>query len=315
MPYRDASVGWRKEMYTVAVDDTKTPRTIDMIASGKPVARGIYEFTGAATTCARCHDLGMGMKAELLGLCAPGHKFLVHDIADRGIGLRLAIAVEGPRPTKFGGAKGVIEFTLERVGAGWKGERAKLEQEQAAFAKRLAALDPMRNKEEFARLAATVKLYQAKLDEDAARLRVEVAQAQLARYEAVVANAQAELKVAEVVLKQAQARLAAIEKDAMKRGPAVPAKDGEVYTIHVRPLAAAEKVIRVKATGSETVLEGLAYAAEDMAIKADSVSVWVVRVKEILPVDLAAITQKGDTKTNYVLKAGDQLFVQVKVGK
>jgi len=41
----------------------------------------------------------------------------------------------------------------------------------------------------------------------------------------------------------------------------------------------------------------------------------VVRGGDVMPVDLAGILQKGETGTNYVLKPGDQLFVQVKVGK
>jgi hypothetical protein len=110
----------------------------------------------------------------------------------------------------------------------------------------------------------------------------------------------------------------AAENDAAKLGdPKKPAaaKGGEAFTVHIRTLLAAEKVISVKATGKETVLEGLAYAAEDMAIKPEALSVWVVRDKAVLPVDLAAITQKGETRTNYVLKPGDQLFVQARVGK
>lgn len=67
----------------------------------------------------------------------------------------------------------------------------------------------------------------------------------------------------------------------------------------------------MKATGNETVLEGLTYAAEEVLLKSDAVSVWVARGKEVLPVDLAGI-RKGETKTNYVLKPGDQLFVQAK---
>jgi hypothetical protein len=90
-----------------------------------------------------------------------------------------------------------------------------------------------------------------------------------------------------------------------------PRPAGEVFTVHVRSLTAAEKVIRVKATGKDSVLEGLTYAAEAVAIKSDAVSVWVVRDRAILPVDLAAI-RKGDAKTNHALKPGDQLFVQVK---
>jgi hypothetical protein len=87
-----------------------------------------------------------------------------------------------------------------------------------------------------------------------------------------------------------------------------------VFTIHIRTLTAAEKVIRVKATGKQTVLEGLVHAADDVSIKSDALSVWVVREKTVLPVDLPAIL-KGDAKTNHVLKAGDQLFVQVKPAK
>ena len=76
-----------------------------------------------------------------------------------------------------------------------------------------------------------------------------------------------------------------------------------------------ERVIRVPATGKETILEGLAYAAEDMAIKPEALSAWFVREKAILPVNLVAIVQRGDGKTNFTLKAGDQLFVQVRVAK
>jgi hypothetical protein len=52
-----------------------------------------------------------------------------------------------------------------------------------------------------------------------------------------------------------------------------------------------------------------------MAIKPEAISVWVIREKALLSVELAAITQNADPKTNYQLKPGDQLFVQVKVGK
>jgi hypothetical protein len=160
----------------------------------------------------------------------------------------------------------------------------------------------------------------------------EVAAAQLALSRANLDRANATLAMAEAQLDRANLQLdaarwavevakkaAALADEKARLGlpvnpPATPAAAG-TFTVHVRPLAAAEKVISVKATGKETVLEGLAYAAEEMAIKADSLSVWVVRNKDVLPVDLVAITQKGMTATNYTLKAGDQLFVQVKVGK
>ena len=87
------------------------------------------------------------------------------------------------------------------------------------------------------------------------------------------------------------------------------------FPIRVRPVTLPERVIRVPATGKETILEGLAHAAEDMAIKPQALSVWLVRDKAILTVDLVAILQKGNGKTNFPLEAGDQLFVQMRVAK
>jgi hypothetical protein len=133
--------------------------------------------------------------------------------------------------------------------------------------------------------------------------------AQLALAEAVVVDAEKNLQIAK---ERAKAAEKAVE-DAKK--PQVAPKAGNaVFTVHIRTLTAAEKAIRVRATGKETVLEGLVHAADDVSIKSDALSVWVVRDKAILSVDLPAIL-KGDSKTNYGLKAGDQLFVQVKPGK
>jgi RNA polymerase sigma factor (sigma-70 family) len=126
--------------------------------------------------------------------------------------------------------------------------------------------------------------------------------ARLAAAQALIDDARGELEREKMRTAEAQRKLAA-------------AKPGEEFTVRVRPLAAAEKVIRVRATGKETVMEGLAYAAEDMAIKADALSVWLVRGREVLLVDLVAITQKGDAKTNHTLMPGDKLVVQVRVGK
>jgi RNA polymerase sigma factor (sigma-70 family) len=316
MPYRDASSGWRHEKYTIAADPDQNPRTIDLIAPGKPVGKGIYVLTGPAQMCASCHKQPFDVlePTDLVQLCTPAMK---HSTGKQSTGLRLAIATTGPRPTKFGsGAEGVVEFRLERAD-GKDDERAKLEQEKERIDAFLRAMGRAGDTEEVARLRTRKQLLQAKLDEDMARADVEVARASLAQARAQAEVAQAHLAQAVKNLEAARTRLVAVEKAAGAKNPLLlaPGKDGEAFTVHVRPLAAAEKVIHVKATGKETVLEGLAYAAEDMAIKPDAVSVWVVRDKTILPVDLASITQKGDARTNYALKAGDQLFVQVKVSK
>jgi len=123
--------------------------------------------------------------------------------------------------------------------------------------------------------------------------------------------AQANVERAMVVLQLAKQKVAVAEKAVADAKKPKPLAEDAVFTVHVRPLTEAEKVIRVKATGKETVLEGLAYATEAAAIKSGEVSVWVVREKVVIAVDLNAIL-KGDAKTNVTLKAGDQLFVQVK---
>jgi RNA polymerase sigma factor (sigma-70 family) len=309
MPYRDGSGGRKREEYKFAVDDTAQPPTIDLIAPGKPVGKGIYQFTGRSMTCTLCHEHPWKENrfepVRDLVTCKPGFKVAT--------GLRLTIATSGPRPTKFGsGTEGVIEFTLERVADTKDAEREKLIRETArleAFLKAVGTTDE-KKAETMLRLAE-LRVQEARWAQDVARLDVDMAQAQVEKAIQQFTLASRNLQAAQQKLTEAEK---AVAKDG-KKPPAAPAKDGDVFTVHVRPLAAAEKLIRVKATGNQTVLEGLAYAAEDMAIKADALSVWVVRDKSILPVDLAGITQKGETKTNYILKPGDQLFVQVKVGK
>jgi uncharacterized protein (TIGR03067 family) len=305
IPYRANDGGRKREDYRIAVHDAANPKTIDLIAPNKAVGRGIYAYTAPAMTCATCHTLeglgvgALGMKAppNPIGLCAPGVKN-AHSLPVRG--LKLAIATGGPRPATFeSGAEGVIEFVLERVSPDARAvERDALTREKARIEGFLKA---MRGTEE----APRKSLLTAKLNAAQARLQ------ELAAQEGVD-HAAAQLEQARERLAAAREQLAAAEEAG--KNPA-PAKDGDAYTVHVRPLAAAEKLIRVKATGTHTVLEGIAHAAQDMAIKPEAVTVWVVRGQEVLHVDLAAITQRGETATNYQLKPGDQLFVQVKVGK
>jgi RNA polymerase sigma factor (sigma-70 family) len=318
MPYRDASSGWRREQYSIAVDDKQHPFTMNLVAKGKPAARGIYELTAPAKTCASCHSDPFDSKPQppdVIGLCQPGLK--------KNTGMRLALGITGGRPAKFGGGEGVVEFKLARVpddhvdAEQLTREKARIEAFLALMAEARAEAD----RAELVRLKLRLSGIQAKLDVEEARKRVPVALADLERAKAAVEVVTAHLVVAKQNLQAAEERLATAQKaaekavaDVEKKTPATPAKQGESFTVHIRPLAAAEKVITVKATGKESVLEGLAYAAEDMALNAEKLSVWVVRDKKVMEVDLAAI-QKGESKTNYTLKPGDQLFVQVKVGK
>ena len=90
------------------------------------------------------------------------------------------------------------------------------------------------------------------------------------------------------------------------------------YTVHVRGLTAPEQTTRQKFTGSETVLDAVA-ALPRPADAADK-DLWIARqnkagVVQILRIDWAAITQNGETATNYQLLDGDRLFLQARPAK
>jgi uncharacterized protein (TIGR03067 family) len=292
MPYRESDGTVKQKEYRVTVDAAKNPKAISLIQPGKPTGHGIYEFSAVATSCVKCHAAAFDLKKDvkdvrdLVAVCGPGIKI--------SSSLRLAIAMNAPQPTKFGGTEGALEFQLIRVG----------DEHHYALPQQLD-----RSTEALRLYAEAIRLSEAQAVAEEARAKLAVAQIQ-------AAQAKAQFEVAMKQLDEARARIAALEKLAEAHKPSqATVKDDAAYTVHIRTLYAPEKVIRVKTTGSQSVLEGLAYAAEDMAIKPETITVWVLREKGLLSVDLAAITQKGDTKTNYQLKPGDQLFVQVKIGK
>jgi hypothetical protein len=91
------------------------------------------------------------------------------------------------------------------------------------------------------------------------------------------------------------------------------------YTVHVRELTAPEKAIRMPLAGSVAILdavEALKRSPRDL----ERMDLWIVRrtqggVVEVLRVDWAAIAQRGDSATNYQIRAGDRLFVQARPAK
>ncbi len=71
---------------------------------------------------------------------------------------------------------------------------------------------------------------------------------------------------------------------------------------------------RVPLTGNETVLDALSTYGGVISVS-DTKQIWVARASEggccvTLPVDLKAITECGDARTNYQLVAGDRVFVR-----
>ena len=89
------------------------------------------------------------------------------------------------------------------------------------------------------------------------------------------------------------------------------------YSIHVRELTAPERVVRVRLTADEAVLDAVARLREPPA-DMGRVDVWAARpgpggTPEVLPVDWAGITGWGRTRTNFQLRPRDRLFLQRRV--
>ena len=132
---------------------------------------------------------------------------------------------------------------------------------------------------------------------------------------ASVEFAKVDLERAQINYKEAQIyRLAAAQKNTAKKPTKVEQNAKATCTIHIRPRDAGEKTLWVMTADIKTVLEGLALAASELSLKSDSVEIWLVRGKEVLPVHFDGITGKIDLKTNYSLQAGDKLFIQAKAG-
>jgi hypothetical protein len=327
MPFQEAGA-WKTREYTYKASTEGLVGTIDLIAANKPVGRGIYEFTLPQHTCAKCHSGTVNVPAGLpLGACEPATKALQPGSA---YGIRLALAIDGKRPATFGGP-GVLVFDMERGGKidpdkavaleellREREKLARLETERARAAELARERDKLRaladQLEWLAQQQATAaeaKLLRAKLEQAAVLAERAAQQAAMAQDAARAAEAQ----LAQAKAQQAEllAQLDALRKRA--EGAKPPETVGAAtFTVHVRTLTAAEKVHKVKHT-NHTILEAIVYAADDEPVKSDAVSVWIVRGKEVLPVDLPAILKAGETKTNYVIKPGDQVFVQAKPAK
>jgi hypothetical protein len=261
------------------VDSSKSPKEIDLIANGKPVGRGVYEFVGGGAAG--------GPPPEL----------------------RIAISQDGKRPAKIErrGRDGVIAFELSRPDP--KGNVTALDEKYDLLAaarardeveRQRAALDAVN-----AKLAAEV----AEANALKARQQVLLSQVQLDEAMDRAAQASAQLKRAQADLKAHEERAAALKKG---QGNAV-VKPG-TFTLHIRTPLAAEKVGWTQLTGSDTVLDVIGKSADASKV-APTASLWIVRGGKVLSIDWSGITKNGVTATNYPIMNGDQLFVQVNVGK
>jgi len=96
----------------------------------------------------------------------------------------------------------------------------------------------------------------------------------------------------------------------------VAAYNSKVYYIITDGAGYGQSVFRVPYTGNETVLDAVS-AIGGLPVVAWRRKIWVARPAppgkpcyQVLPVDWDAITQAGQTSTNYQLFPGDRLFVQ-----
>jgi len=91
--------------------------------------------------------------------------------------------------------------------------------------------------------------------------------------------------------------------------------NSKVYYVIYDGGGAGQQVSRLPITGNETVLDAVGQMA-GLSVVSDTHRIWVSRPApapgphQVLPVDWTAITQTGDTATNYQLLPGDRIFVQ-----
>jgi polysaccharide export outer membrane protein len=91
--------------------------------------------------------------------------------------------------------------------------------------------------------------------------------------------------------------------------------NSKVYYVLTDYAGAGEGVFRLPLTGNETVLDAISQI-NGLPATASRKRIWVARpapaggCDQILPVDWIALSQRGETATNYQLLPGDRLYVQ-----
>jgi polysaccharide export outer membrane protein len=92
--------------------------------------------------------------------------------------------------------------------------------------------------------------------------------------------------------------------------------NSKVYYVIIDLAGSGQQVVRLPLTGNETVLDALSQL-NGLPFPASKKHIWVARpapaemhCDQVLPVNWGAITQCGETATNYQLLPGDRLYVQ-----
>ena len=94
----------------------------------------------------------------------------------------------------------------------------------------------------------------------------------------------------------------------------VVAFNSKVYYVLLDLGGAGQQVYRLPITGNETVLDGISQV-NGLTLVSDTNRIWISRpgpegCSSVLPVDWNALTERGDTATNYQILPGDRIFVK-----
>ncbi|MGD0900387.1 MAG: hypothetical protein ABR915_21350, partial [Thermoguttaceae bacterium] len=90
--------------------------------------------------------------------------------------------------------------------------------------------------------------------------------------------------------------------------------DAKVYYVVTQGARIGDSIRRLPVNGNETVLDAI--ASVNGLSQLSSKRIWIARpapgkvdCEQILPIDWDAITQGGETKTNYRILPGDRVFI------
>jgi predicted DNA-binding protein (UPF0251 family) len=303
LPMRLYWAGLEASDYTLVLDEKPTPRTLDFTANSEPVSRAIYRTSFTQVNCTACHQSQeVSRKLRALQLSCP--PFAENATTAFQQTWELAISTKPKYPADFGGKSAVV-LQLVRADAEISNLLQVIQSEMRLRLK-IQLAEKERERDLVRRLeSVTYSLHVAKR-------RLEIAKAMLPFSSKFLEEAQQDYAKVDAAYKEAVKDYHQVTFISdMRSMILLPQDTSPAFTVHIRTLSAAEKVVRVKATAKETVLDAMFYANDDVSFQKDTLSVWIVRDGKRLPVDLLAITQNNDAKTNYTLQPGDQLFVQV----
>jgi hypothetical protein len=97
------------------------------------------------------------------------------------------------------------------------------------------------------------------------------------------------------------------------------AEETPSYTVHIRALKTSERTMHVQLSSSVTVLDAVE-SLRRQSRELGQMDMWIERRTagghiRILPIDWTALSQGGQCSTNYIILAGDRLFLQARPAK